>query len=259
MGQFPAAALIYRLGLLDEAKPAVVVNRTVESVMNLEGVPINAVASQDANRAEDVPKEALGRVDTLESIDPRAFFVGKVCVNFTSNDNSQQMIDLKKYIDEKGKVITSSTGQLRWDYGNGLVKIMAPKAQAAVGFLRAAGAIDLPDVTVETPMEYAAVALVAMDGRPIATSTKLLLQVMTEQQNSGWDAPGTGLREIKSLGAAPIIVRQFAGTVKLKRADAVNLAVEALDANGVPVGQAGTAAGITLKPDVLYYLLHLLE
>jgi hypothetical protein len=52
-------------------------------------------------------------------------------------------------------------------------------------------------------------------------------------------------------------VKQLAGTVKLKRADAGSLKVIPLDGNGYAVqgGKVGSAEGITLSGDGVYYVI----
>ena len=51
------------------------------------------------------------------------------------------------------------------------------------------------------------------------------------------------------------MLKAFEGTVRFKRADASALKVKALDANGYPKSDAGTATEIKLQPDTLYYLI----
>ena len=83
----------------------------------------------------------------------------------------------------------------------------------------------------------------------------MLLQVMSEERNYGWEAPGSGPREIKSTGSAPIVVKRMAGTISLTRKDAARLKVTALDFNGYRVKRVGAARSITLLDDALYYLI----
>jgi hypothetical protein len=63
------------------------------------------------------------------------------------------------------------------------------------------------------------------------------------------------VKHIVSIGENPWLVKKLQGTVRYKRADATQLKVTALDANGYPQGSAGSANEITLKPDVVYYLI----
>jgi hypothetical protein len=165
--------------------------------------------------------------------------------------------DLSPYIDRPAKRVTSETGELVWDWGAGLVAIDAPAAQGATGFLGAAGNIELNGVEIETPLDYGSVVLVAMDGKPIVESGKLLLQVVSEEKPWQWETDSaTGLRSITNRGTVPLMVKELAGTIRLKRSDAATLTVTPLDANGYRVGApADGAAEITLLPDRLYYLI----
>ena len=116
-------------------------------------------------------------------------------------------------------------------------------------------------MTVTSQLDYGAITLVALDGLPIATSKKLLLQVMSEDKNWGWKtAPGDkGLMRIESLGGAPILVKNINGTVNLTRPDAASLTIMALDANGYPTTKSGNAKAIQLLPGTLYYLIEKLR
>ena len=136
--------------------------------------------------------------------------------------------------------------------------INAPSAQGATGFLSAAGPIKLGDVTFQSPLEYGSLLLVAMDGRPLASSRKMLLQVMSEDNNLGWSAPGKGLRPILDVGGPPLVVKRIEGTLSMNRPDAAALRVEPLDANGYPSSPGGPIRGakhLTLLPTTLYYLI----
>jgi hypothetical protein len=132
----------------------------------------------------------------------------------------------------------------------------APRAQGVTGFLKQAGTVRLKDVAIRSDLPYGAIVLVTLDDLPLARSKKMLLQVMSEEANYGWDAPpGPALREIRSIGGAPIVVRKFSGTVSLGRADADRLAVTALDANGYRGRRVGNARNLALGERTLYYLI----
>ena len=165
--------------------------------------------------------------------------------------------DLSPYINRASKTVKSMTGQLLWDYGRGLVTINAPAAQGATGFLAKAGTVQLADIAVSSANEYGTVLVVSMDSRPLKTSARILVQVMTEDTNCGWTTRDSGgTKTITDLGGPPIVVRNVAGTVTIKRRDAASLKVTALDANGYKrQAVPGGAAAIRLLPHCLYYLI----
>ena len=102
-----------------------------------------------------------------------------------------------------------------------------------------------------------AIIAVSLDGKPLATSGKILLQVMSEDMPSRFRAEpaSNGLQRIVEIGRDPWLVKNLSGVVKFKRADAAELKVTPLDFNGYRTAETGTAAEIKLKPDTVYYLV----
>ena len=263
MGQFPAAALIFRKGLVRTGDVAVHLETKLPDLFALKGIPMAAPDNLDDLRKQDVPAGKTGGRPEPESIDPLAFLVGRVEVNVTEAGGISKSANLSTRIDRAAKTVRSQTGELTWQYGRGLVTIDAPAAKGAVGFLAQTGPTVLGDVTVESRMEYGAVLLVSMDERPVGTSKRMLLQVMSEDNNTGWSAPGRGVREIANVGGPPILVKTFEGRISLRRADAPSLKVSPLDPNGHPDVASGTALttatatnlNVTLLPSTMYYLI----
>lgn len=255
MAQFPAAAYIYRKELVKPGDAVVDVNLKLDDLMALKGAPVSAPVNLDEFRAKDIPPGKTVAVDKVASLDPLAFLVGKVAMSFSKEGGKSRIADLTKYIDRPGKTVRSATGELLWDFGNGKVTVNAPQAQAVTGFLARAGEVKLSDVTIDAGMEYGSVTLISLDDKPISQSGKMLLQVMSEENNYGWEAPGSGLRTIANVGSAPIVLRKFSGTVTLKRRDAAQLKVTALDLNGYRTKQVKSGGSIMLSENTLYYLI----
>jgi hypothetical protein len=256
MGQFPATAMIYRQGLLRTAPRVVALRLALGDLFALQGTPLPAPQNFDQLRGNDVPPG--GTITNAAAIDSLAFLVGRVAVDFVTNGpGSSQVTDLSPFLNRTARTVRSATGELEWNWGLGLASVRAPAAQGAVGFLSAAGTIDLPQMTITSTLEYGSVLLVAFDGKPITESSRLLLQVMSEEKPYQWatDRP-SGLRTITNVGQPPIMIRNLAGTVVLKRTGAAALRVTTLDFNGYRVGAPEShGAGIQLRPDRLYYLI----
>ena len=191
------------------------------------------------------------------AIDPLAFLVGPVGVNVSETGGASRLANLASFIDRGKRIVRSNSGQLVWDYGRGLVTVDAPRAQGVTGFLSKVETVTLADVDITSGMEYGAVLLVSMDDRPLTSSRKMLLQVMSEDTNLGWSAPGTGLRQIADLGGPPLVIKNFEGRLSLKRPDAASLRVTPLDFNGYRKGASRQVSGknITLIPTAPYYLI----
>jgi hypothetical protein len=253
MGQFPAAALIYRKGLVSEGDVLASLNLTPEALFALQGTPLPQDASFDELRLKDVPKGLTLRPGNV--IDPLIHLAGRTEVTFQTNGSAPVLKDLKRFVDRKQQTVAATNGQIRLDYGKGVLTINAPAAQGVSGDLRAAGTVDMADLSVSSKLDLGHIVAVSLDDRPLATSRKILLQVMTEEKPTDFrtEPAGDGLRRIVSIGRDPWLVKEFDGTVRFKRADASRLKVTALDENGEALKVIGTADAITLRPSTLYY------
>jgi hypothetical protein len=255
VGQFPAAAMIYRRGLVAAGDVLADLNLKVSDLLDLQGTPLPQDAAFDELRLKDVPKGT--EIKPGNVIDPLVHYAGRTKIEFSEAGGASKLADLSKLIDRSQQMVTASTGQLKLDYGKGVLTINAPAAQGVSGNLNDAGAVELADVSITSPMPLGHIVVVALDGKPLAESAKLLLQVMSEEQPSGWETKdtGNGLRRIVHIGRDPWMIRELSGAVKLKRADAGTLKVKPLNGNGERQKQSGDAAEIKLLPGTLYYLI----
>jgi hypothetical protein len=264
LGQFPAASMVYRLGMIQEAEPVYVVTRTPEQLYAMTPSPIWDEMNLDDFRAVEIQGNSGSEA---KAMDPMAWFVGPVQFRIADKAAAVEAVDIGPYVDRGAGVVTSRTRELRWDYTHGVLTSHAPRAQSACGFLSRVGPIDLPDVRIDLSNEYAAVWLVSMDGKPLASSEKILLQVMTEQRIGGsefvaatYTDPKTGQARpavrIARLGNGPMQIRNVRGTVSLRRGDAGEFEAVALDQNGyVRETLPASPDAIELLPDCVYYIL----
>jgi hypothetical protein len=258
VGQFPAASLIYRMGYVKEAGTALRNDLKLADMFALKGAPVPTQVNMDQIRFGDTPAEARVASDTIS---PLYFLVGRVEAAITETGGRPVAVDLSKYVDPKTKTATSMTGQLAWNFGDGIVSVSAEKANGLLGFLGKQKSFSLPVLKLETGMEYASVLLVPLDDQPLASSSRMLLQILTEDANDGFAAPppGTGNRRITALGGPPLVVRNIEGSFTLVRPDAASLRVTKLDLNGYPATPTTPAtplgASHPLDPRTLYYLI----
>lgn len=254
-GTFPAAALLYRRGDVKEPQPVVRLVIGREDLFSLSGKTGSTAEALDALRKKDIP--AARKASAAAAVDALACYVGPVTRSF---DEKAAPIAayLSRYIDRAGKTVTSVTGELRWDYGAGLVGVNTPRTQAAAGFLAKAGPLKLANVTIDCRNEYAAVIVTSLDDLPLARSRKILIQAMTDDRPYGFRAPGG---RIADLGSAPFGIRFIDATVMLRLASAGRAKVVALDENGYatdkPVQAAAEDAAlkINLARDAIYHVV----
>ena len=123
----------------------------------------------------------------------------------------------------------------------GLCTLNAPKAQGATGFLGKAGQVKLDSLIVESKNDYGTVLAVSMDGQPLATSRKVLVQCGTKMRPTGWKADpatheGAKGERLVSTGVMPWRVDVNATTILLKTKTLKKATV--LDTSGFPRGSA---------------------
>lgn len=255
MGQFPAAALIYRRGLVQSGAVLAALKLGREDLRSLRGTPLPQDAAFDELRAKDLPAGSEIRPD--QTLDPLLHFAGRAEAQFVPGRSSTQGVDLRPYIDRVRQTVKSTTGEVRLDYGAGFLTIDAPSAQGASGNLRAAGRVHLRDIEVESSLDLIHIVLVSLDGSPIKAAHRMLLQVMTEERPTGWqtEPAENGRSRITSLGGNPWEVRAVQGRVRFLGDLGGSIRVTPLDLNGHPDGAVRGGPEITLNPRSLYYLV----
>ncbi len=238
LGQFPAAALIFRTALVQAGSPALVEHRPLKDVFQRTTPLIyDEIGWDDPNHSAGVTLDgkATAQVDQL------AFLVGPVQVELGSDQAGSQVADLAKYINRAKSTVSSITGQIFTDYGNGVYRVDAPKVQAAAGFLGSAGTQKLADVAITCKNAYATVIVVALDDQPLRSSDKVLVQVGTICRPKGWttrpatvfpDRKPLACERIVTVGTMPWQIEKNAITLTLANPQLDRATL--LDMNGVP-------------------------
>ncbi len=260
MGQWPAAALMYRLGYVKQGAPAVYEQRTLDDLWRRNMPIIAEDPGYDPNR----DKERLSKASNIKNgVNPLAYFVGPVQVKYGGDPAQSRVEDLVKYIEPAQKRVKSDTGELELDYGNGVCTLNAPKAQGVTGFLQKKDKFELSDVTIHSGNSYATVLVVAMDEQPLSHSKKILVQVGTTERPAGWETKSAEVEkqpgeEIVSYGHAPWMIVRADVAIAVKNSELRHATV--LDANGMAVKEltlenSGKGKSLRFPEDALYVLL----
>ncbi len=258
LGQFPATALMFRRGDVQEAQRAAVYEkRSLKDVYDLKGTQIYALSGKDDMWVSMIGDKE-GAQNTNFGVDPRSYFVGPVVQEFHDGKSELNVVDLKKYIDDKKKTITSITNELHWDYGNGIVTVNTPRAQGAGGFLNKGGTIKVGDISITCDNEYATVLAVALDDKPLKSSKKILVQVGTWDLPYGFQTEPDGpYQKITNLGGYPLNVKRVQCSITLPSGKTATV----LDENGYRTDRkaktaiSGGAFQVTLPEDSLYTVI----
>ncbi|MEB3230165.1 MAG: hypothetical protein VKJ64_04085 [Leptolyngbyaceae bacterium] len=272
LGNFPAAALVYRRGYIQTASPVVQEVRPVEDLWQRRSPAISELPGFDPNR-----DTALSQVQAQPegNIHPLAFLTGPVTTTYTdprsqqsADQGTSQRLDLSQYIDSDRQIVQSRTGEIMWDYGKGLCWVDAPQVQGVTGFLANYGPITLGDISLTSTNHYATAMVVSLDGVPIAQSNRLLVQVGTRARPTGWQQTATEWTdannqsyngfEVINHGEAPWQVISTKMDIHVRN-PRINRAI-ALDMNGmaraaVSLKPIQGGQQLTLPPDAKYIIL----
>jgi hypothetical protein len=176
-------------------------------------------------------------------------------VRFSDDSRPSPLKDLRPYVDRARRVVVSTNRQLQLECGRGFVVVNAPAVQGFSGDLRAAGPLEFSDVIIDAPMAPAHLIVVSLDDKPLTTSSKMLLQVVTEEKSPDPSAPPSS-EDPRRLGShGPWLMRDAEGLVRFKRPDAAGLKTSALDPNGDRLSTVSTGADVRLSRSVVSYLI----
>jgi hypothetical protein len=206
---------------LKAGEPVVVEQRSLQNLWDRKTPLISEEPGWDPNRDKDhIPLNSS--IKTV--LDPLAYLVGPVRVVYGGDPARSSAIDLTNHIDRDGRIVRSVTGEIETEYGRGLFRIDAPKAQAVAGFLKDAGAQHLTDVDITCGNSYASIAVVALDDKPIRESERLLIQAGTLCRPTGWTVVPTRARidgkqsdcfRVLSVGEPPLQVENVEATLTI--------------------------------------------
>lgn len=265
IGMFPANALAYRLGYIQQGETVVREARSFEDLIERNLPLISEEKSFDPNRDEYNPNTMSG--ETLLS--PLTYLAGPVITQYEADPDSNYIApQLDELVNIADKQLTSITNELSWDYEQGLCIMDTPKAQGICGFPEEKE-YHLKDLSISSSNDYVVVNVVSMDQKDLALSDKVLVQVGTVYQPTGWKETATSFTpngaappidgyRIESLGQMPLKAADTEVTLKLKNIPAKY--AWQLDAAGYRTKQLelqsdGDETILTLPKDAMYVIL----
>lgn len=210
LGTFPGAALMYRQNYLETGKPVVVEHRSLTEIWQRNVPIITEEMGFDPNRDTGLiaPRSA---VKTF--VDPFAFLVGPVTVQFNSDATKTQVTDLKPFVDRATGTIKSNTGQMILNTQKQFCTVDAPRAQGVTAVWSRQNLHRLTDVTFNGRNPFGAALAVSLDGLPIKNSKRILVQYGTQSRPTEWQEVPTTIAleggksvpgfEVRNYGKAP--------------------------------------------------------
>lgn len=263
LASFPGNALMFRLGMVQEGSVVVDEKRSFQDIFDRKIPLITEESGFDPNR--DSYDNQQG--STATEVPPIAYLAGKVRVSYEEDPGASFISpELTQLLDFPNRKVTSTTNQLAWDYGKGQFRLNAPAAQGAAGFFQAGEVVALGDITFTVNNEYAALQAVSMDGTPLATAEKILLQIGTRYELTGYrESPSTftvGGRTVNGFrvdanGTVPWRAANTQVSVQLRN-DRIRSA-HLVDANGyrvneIPIDRGNNQVTLSLPSNAMYVI-----
>jgi hypothetical protein len=119
------------------------------------------------------------------SVSPESLAAGRDLLEFVDQTTPSTFADLSKY--KQGSVITSATGQLKWDTADGgFVTIDTPGTQGYVGFAQGKQ-LTFGNLTISPDSPYASVLVTAADLKSnLANANRVLISAIARNSNKGF-------------------------------------------------------------------------
>ena len=267
MAGFPANALLYRKGYLEQAEPVVIDARPFDDLWDRK--PPRITDNETNGDQRNPPDLQPGWQAPEGKVNRVAYQVGAVHSKLGGDADEIKVAEevLAENFDSAAGTIRSSTGELLWNYRDEICTMDAPKAQGVTGFLkRNGGRFELSYVEIESSNRYATINVVALDDRPISKSEKVLVQVVTVNRLTGWtteDATftvgkGDSAYEVEGeqivrTGEPPFRIANTEVSVRVRNPALKKATV--LDINGYPADTVELTDGLVELPASAMYLV----
>lgn len=172
-----------------------------------------------------------------------AFLVGPVLTGTNPAIVATKPASLVPWIGLSAGTVRSSTGELELNWKLGRFQLDAPQAQGVAAFFDRSPSVALSTLSMSCKNPYGVVIAVALDGNPLATSRRILVQTGTQSAPTGWRTSAVTLKtkdgreisghRVDATGKSPWQVESFNGRITLHN-PALTHATR-LDLNGMPV------------------------
>lgn len=262
LGSFPAAALAHRMGYISQAAPVLHEHRALVDLWARRAPLLSESPSFDPNRDAASPASRNREAGAL-AFD--TFLAGPVLVTFAPDAGPAHAPRAATPLAARS---TAGPGQVSLDSAKALAKIDTPFVQGVAAHFDATATHALSSSAYQSANSYGAVMTVSMDGQPLVSSRKVLVQYATRSRPTGWKQVPATLAvegqsaqpgfELKDFGRAPWQVEAAQLLVRLNNPGLREATV--LDMNGmavatVPLRKHAQGVEFDFPPQAMYVLL----
>jgi hypothetical protein len=203
IGMYPILA---RMIMRGDVRTAPVISTRRVSMLDLQRGELNF--SENVSQNGDVKKYA-------GTVPPETLAVGRALVEFVDKSAPSTFPNLAEH--RYGTVLTSTTGQLKWDTASGgFVTIDTPGTQGYVGFANAKH-LEFGNVSIQPASPYAAVLITAADPKAnLSSGKRILIAAFSRNANTGFRIFTLDEKKIVDNGHSPILLEPVKAEISFK-------------------------------------------
>jgi hypothetical protein len=248
MGLYPALArMIYRGDV------------TESEVLATRNVHVPSLAEGKTGFSELV-EQGYDDKQFSGTVSPEMLALGRFPVRFSESWQETVVPDVSGYWNEEAKVVTSATGELKWNYGEKkFVSVDTKGSKGIIGFAQNEK-ITLGDWEIETENPFAVILVTDLSEKgDLATAERILVTAVARARNTGMEYDYEGEKVmLKNEGDKPLLLEPVKATIRLKNNNSFE--VELLDHDGRGTGRNIPVTDAVFEIDgardrTLYYLL----
>ncbi len=183
LGQFPANALLYRKGYVEEVEPSVHEDRTYDEVCSRIEPVVGESRGFDPTRDKEI---TTGLSTAGFGKYPTAYLSGPITWSVTDTPQVDVSPELSALQNDAGTEAWGLKKQTYWNWGKGYATVDTKKAQGVVGFTGKNEEIQLSECSINMRHDFSSVLIVPLDDKPISESKKILVQVGLHARPYGW-------------------------------------------------------------------------
>ena len=203
--QYPAAASMIYSGDVKEAE-----------IVSSRNVHIGSLREGKLGFSEKVFQQ--GDFKGIQGdVSPCALAAGKVVLDFTDEYKETTIPDLSSLWDTVNKTVSSSTGQLFWQYGDaGYITLNSPGTKMVAGFTSGKRLVmDEVAISVGNPFAVVYISCLGPD-ETIADADRLLITTLARGKNTGMEYSEDKTKLVE-VGHAPVLMEPVVTEVTIKR------------------------------------------
>lgn len=198
-----------------------------------------------ATRNVHIPSLSEGKLGFVETVNqgyddksftgtvsPEMLAIGRFPVQFTERYMETKIPDVSEYRNEVSKTIISSTGELKWSYGDkNFVSVDTKGTKGIIGFAQH-DKVTLGNWEIETENPFAVILITDLSEKGDLTSAeKILVTAVARARNTGMEYEYIGDDTfLKKVGDKPLLLEPVKATISVKNMK--NFEVVILDHDG---------------------------